>query len=114
MGANLSSDRTDEEYELAHVLEIDAANLTSLNVSTVQVGVSRGECLEDRLCEDTDALVYSYRLSELTCQEWDEENEVWITGNCEVSILSYIFIAHLIPWFCSIDEVKYTACLLIT
>ena len=41
-------------------------------------------CLEDRTCDDIPALTYSYRISELTCQEWDEENEVWTSDGCQV------------------------------
>ena len=29
-------------------------------------------------------MTYTYRISELTCQEWDEETEVWSSGGCQL------------------------------
>ena len=41
-------------------------------------------CLPDRLCDVSPLLTYTYRISELTCQEWDEETEVWSSGGCQL------------------------------
>ena len=41
-------------------------------------------CIPGRVCDASPLLTYTYRISELTCQEWDEETEVWSSGGCQL------------------------------
>ena len=35
-------------------------------------------------CDEVAYLAYDYSLSEVTCQQWDDVNEVWGSNSCEV------------------------------
>ena len=63
-------------------------------------------CLEDTVCEEwKDRMEYNYSLSEIECQEWDANNQAWVSGSCEVclnvfnnilNMLSHTKFVHLI------------------
>ena len=41
-------------------------------------------CFDGFVCGEVAYLAYDYSLSEVTCQQWDDVNEVWDSEGCEV------------------------------
>ena len=42
-------------------------------------------CVSGVTCDTSNTnIVYSYRLAELTCQQWDDVTETWSSDSCEV------------------------------
>ena len=41
-------------------------------------------CVENELCDQTGPLEYSYRIAELSCQEWHDVTEEWSSDGCQL------------------------------
>ena len=43
-------------------------------------------CILDYTCEDTGYITYSYKITQISCRQWDDTIEEWTTDNCEVML----------------------------
>ena len=68
-------------------MSLSRKQVRRFNLNHAKLDVNFGHvtgCFDGFICDEVAYLAYDYSLSEVTCQQWDDVNEVWRSDSCEV------------------------------